>query len=85
MIVGLVASVGLVIVGPNVFSPVEGKAMFVGEPWFPLTPPGIVSIPLGFLAGYIGTLLSRKTANEDNQVEYDEILVRSNTGLDTTR
>ena len=84
MVVGLVASIGLVIAGPNVFSPIEGKAMFVGEPWFPLTTPGIVSIPLGFLAGYIGTLISRKTASEDNQVEYDEILVRSNTGLDTT-
>ncbi|MBP2002001.1 cation/acetate symporter [Paenibacillus shirakamiensis] len=84
MVVGLVTSIGLVIIGPNVFSPIAGKAIFVGEPLFPLTTPGLISIPMGFLAGYVGTLVSRKTAAEDNQVDFDEILVRSNTGLDTT-
>ncbi|GAA0135230.1 sodium/solute symporter [Paenibacillus sp. YSY-4.3] len=84
MVVGLIASVGLVIVSPNVFHPEAGKAIFVGEPWFPLTTPGLVSIPLGFLAGFVGTMLSRKTGNADNQVEYDEILVRSNTGMGNT-
>lgn len=85
MVVGLVSSIGLVIVGPNVFSPEVGKAMFVGNPLFPLTTPGLISIPLGFLAGIVGTLLSKKSGSEDNQVDYDEILVKSNTGLDTTR
>jgi len=85
MVVGLVSSIGLVIVGPNVFSPEVGKAIFVGNPLFPLTTPGLISIPLGFLAGIIGTLLSKKSGSEDNQVEYDEILVKSNTGLDTIR
>ena len=85
MVVGLVSSIGLVIVGPNVFSPEVGKAIFVGEPLFPLTTPGLVSIPLGFLAGFIGTLVSKKTGVEDNQVSYEEILVKSNTGLDTIR
>ncbi|MUG47038.1 cation acetate symporter [Paenibacillus woosongensis] len=84
MVVGLIASVGLVIVSPNVFHPEAGKAMFVGQPWFPLTTPGIVSIPLGFIAGFVGTMLSRKTGKADNQVEYDEILVRSNTGMGNT-
>lgn len=79
MIVGLVSSVGLVLVSPNVFSPVAGQAIIVGEPLFPLTTPGIVSIPLGFLAGYLGTLLSRKPLDEK---KFDEILVKSNTGLD---
>lgn len=84
MVVGLVASVGLVLVSPNVFSPIEGKAILVGEPLYPFSTPGLISIPLGFLAGYIGTLVSKKSYKEDNQVHYDEILVRSNTGLDTT-
>ncbi|WP_195573901.1 cation acetate symporter [Paenibacillus sp. 1001270B_150601_E10] len=84
MVVGLVASVGLVLVSPNVFSPIEGKAILVGEPLYPFSTPGLISIPLGFLAGYIGTLISKKSYKEDNQVHYDEILVRSNTGLDTT-
>lgn len=85
MVVGLVSSIGLVVIGPNVFSPEVGKAMFVGNPIFPLTTPGLVSIPLGFLAGYVGTLLSNKSAAEDGQVSYDEILVKSNTGFDTIR
>lgn len=84
MVVGLIASVGLVIVSPNVFDPEAGKAIFVGQPWFPLTTPGIVSIPLGFIAGFMGTMLSRKTGKADNQVEFDEILVRSNTGMGNT-
>lgn len=84
MVVGLVTSVGLVVVSPNVFSPDAGKAMFVGEALYPLSTPGIVSIPLGFIAGYVGTLVSRKPASRDDQASYDEILVRSNTGIDTS-
>ena len=44
--------------------------------WFPLENPGLVSIPLGFLAGYIGTRLSK----EFNEGKYAEIEVRSLTG-----
>lgn len=85
MVVGLTTSVGLVIIGPNVFSPEVGKAMFVGNPLFPLTTPGLVSIPLGFIAGYLGTIFSKKSASHENEASYDEILVKSNTGLDTIR
>ncbi len=81
MVVGLVTSVGLVLISPNVFSPEAGKAILVGDPLFPLTTPGLVSIPLGFLAGYVGTVLSRK---KEDEAKYDEILVKSNTGLDST-
>lgn len=81
MVVGLITSVGLVLISPNVFSPEAGQAILVGEPLFPLTTPGLVSIPLGFLAGYVGTLLSRK---KEDEAKYDEILVKSNTGLDST-
>ncbi len=85
MVVGLVTSIGLVVIGPNVFNPEVGKAIFVGEPLYPFSTPGIISIPLGFIAGIIGTLVSSKTGVEDNQVSYDEILVKSNTGMDTIR
>ena len=82
MVVGLITSVGLVLISPNVFSPEEGAAILVGNPLFPLTTPGLVSIPLGFLAGYLGTVLSNK---KEEAAKFDEILVKSNTGLDTTK
>ena len=45
--------------------------------WFPLENPGIVSIPLGFLLGWLGTVLSRDT---DSERRYDELEVRALTG-----
>ncbi len=64
-----------------VFSPaVSGgeKAMFpaVDFQWFPLANPGIVSIPVAFLLGYLGTVLSK----ERNEAKYAEMEVRSLTG-----
>ncbi|CAI8837665.1 acetate/glycolate:cation symporter [Brevibacillus sp. IT-7CA2] len=77
MLVGLFSSLILVALSPNVWNPVAGKAILVGEALFPLPNPGIVSIPLGFLAAWIGTLLS--SARDDKK--YDEILVKANTGM----
>lgn len=45
--------------------------------WFPLENPGIVSIPLGFLLGWLGTVLGRDT---DSERRYDELEVRALTG-----
>jgi len=45
--------------------------------WFPLDNPGIVSIPLSFLLGWIGTVTSR----EYNDAKYAEMEVRSLTGV----
>jgi cation/acetate symporter len=45
--------------------------------WFPLNNPGIISIPFGFLCGWLGTLLS----NEKNPEKYAELEVRSLTGV----
>ncbi|MEH7009413.1 sodium/solute symporter [Neobacillus niacini] len=78
MVVGLISAIGLVIISPNVFSPEVGKAIFVGNPLFPYTTPGIVSIPLGFIAGYLGTILSSQKADAK---KYDEVLVKSNLGI----
>jgi len=78
MVIGLISAIGLVIISPNVFSPEAGKAIFVGNPIFPYTNPGIVSIPLGFIAGYLGTIFSRQKADVK---KFDEVLVKSNTGI----
>ncbi|MFI6447429.1 cation acetate symporter [Kitasatospora sp. NPDC050543] len=64
------------------FSPVVSgsrAALFPGVDfhWFPLENPGLVSIPLGFLAGWVGTLTSRTAADPDC---YAELEVRSLTG-----
>ncbi len=76
MLAGLLSSLILVVMSPNVFSPVAGEAIFVGDPLFPLTNPAIISVPLGFLGGYIGTLLSKDT----DAKRYAEVKVRANTG-----
>jgi cation/acetate symporter len=78
MLVGLISSLLLVFLSPNVWSPVENEAIFVGEPLFPLANPGIVSIPIGFIAAIAGTLLSSKKADAK---KYDEIVVTANTGI----
>ena len=44
--------------------------------WFPLSNPGIISIPFGFLCGWIGTVLSK----ERDEDKYAELEVRSLTG-----
>jgi len=48
------------------------------KPLFDLRNPGIISIPLGFIAVFLGSLLYRDRRAEDM---WDELYVRSNTGL----
>lgn len=76
MLFGLLSALILVAISPNVLSPIEGAAIFVGEPLFPLTNPAIISVPLGFLGGYLGTILSK----EADLTKYAEVKVRANTG-----
>ena len=47
-------------------------------PWFVLRNPGLVSIPLGFLAVFIGSLCYRDPRAE---AMWEELYVRSNTGI----
>ncbi|MCW2278798.1 solute symporter family protein [Heliophilum fasciatum] len=70
IIVGLVSSIGLVAVSPNYFPPEQAL--------FPLKNPGIVSIPLGFLAAYVGALLF---PDKEAESKFDELYVRANTGI----
>jgi cation/acetate symporter len=73
---GLIASVVLVFFSPVVSG--SPTAMFPDHDWhwFPLSNPGIISIPLGFLFGWIGTKLS----SEEDTDKYAELEVRSLTG-----
>ncbi|MEJ7774944.1 MAG: cation acetate symporter [Nocardioidaceae bacterium] len=76
---GLVMCVGLVFFSPVVSGPETGTALFPESDWsyFPLSNPGIVSIPFGFLMGYLGTITSRDDVAEKR---YNELAVRSLTG-----
>jgi cation/acetate symporter len=82
MVVGLLASVILIIVSPAVMgidAPTAAtKHLIQAEPLFPLDNPAIVSVPLGFLAAVVGSLLTR--ARPDAEL-YSELNVRANTGL----
>ncbi|MGU3470915.1 cation acetate symporter [Paenibacillus sp. D51F] len=77
MLTGLISALFLVMISPNVWNPVAGKAILVGTPLIDLTNPGIISIPLGFIGAFLGTFLSSKT----NAAKYDEVLVKANTGI----
>jgi cation/acetate symporter len=58
----------------------DAQTSFMGleEPWFPLKNPGIISIPLGFLAVLIGSLLFRDRRAESL---WNEVYVRQNIAL----
>jgi cation/acetate symporter len=81
---GLVSSIALILISPSVMTidppGVTGAArhLIQANPIFPLENPGLVSIPLGFLGAWVGTLVGREPAAE---AKYAELLVRANTGL----
>lgn len=77
MLTGLISALVLVAVSPNVWNPVEGKAIFVGDPLIMLTNPALISVPLGFLGGFIGTLISKET----DDAKYREVEVKAQTGI----
>ncbi|OLF16053.1 solute symporter family protein [Actinophytocola xanthii] len=75
---GLGSCLLLVLVSPVVSG--APTSLFPGLDFqlFPLTNPGLVSIPVSFLAGYLGTVLSGEPADPVKQAEME---VRSLTGL----
>ncbi|MFH9268800.1 cation acetate symporter [Streptomyces sp. NPDC017546] len=75
---GLASSVLLVLFSPVVSS--KPSSMFPGVDfaWFPLENPGLISIPLGFLLGWVGSLLSKEKPDTD---KYAELEVKSLTGV----
>ena len=80
MYVGVGSALLLIFFSPAV-SGLE-TSMVPGADWafFPLQNPGLVSIPLGFLAGIIGTFVGKPDNMDDLQAEME---VRSLTGVGT--
>jgi len=74
---GLLSSVGLVFFSPVVSGSETALVTGADWSWFPLSNPGIVSIPLGFFFGWLGTITSREPAAEER---FTELEVRALTG-----
>ncbi|WP_425386771.1 solute symporter family protein [Corynebacterium ulceribovis] len=77
---GLISALVLITFSPAVSG--EPTAMIPGADfaWFPLTSPGLVSIPIGFLAGIIGTFIGKPDNLPEKAAEME---VRSLTGVGT--
>ncbi|ARX86981.1 MULTISPECIES: solute symporter family protein [Streptomyces] len=74
---GLLPSLVLVVLSPVVSGSPNSLFPGVDFQYFPLENPGLVSIPLGFLAGWFGTVTSSDPADEAKHAETE---VRSLTG-----
>lgn len=75
---GLISCIVLIVISPAVSG---AKSAMLPEQhfnWFPLANPGIVSIPLAFILGIVGTLTSKETSDP---VLAAEMEVRSLTGV----
>ena len=70
--IGLLSSIVLILLSKNGLYTAETAP-------FPLANPGIVSIPLGFLAAYFGTVLTPRDVAAE--AKFNELSVRSQTGL----
>jgi cation/acetate symporter len=89
MLVGLISAVVLVILSPNVLTgpnPEPPATPIIPiDALFPLKSPALISVPLGFLGCYLGTIFGGRGAEREReqglQVSYDEIRVRANTGF----
>ncbi len=73
---GLIVTLTLIIFSPAVSGAKTSMIKSVDFHWFPLANPGLVSIPIAFFLGWIGTV----TSKEYNAAKYSEMEVRSLTG-----
>jgi cation/acetate symporter len=82
--VGLLSSIVLILLSPSIMGidapdvAAAKRHLIQAEAIFPLTNPGILSIPLGFLAAIFGSLLKREPEAE---AKFTELKVRAHTGL----
>jgi cation/acetate symporter len=72
---GVISAIALVVVSPGVWPGPDSEGSPVG---WTLANPGIVSIPLGFIGCWLGTVLS---SERDPERSFHELYVRSETGL----
>ena len=81
MYTGLISSLLLIFLSPAVSG--TPSSMVPGADWaiFPLTSPGLVSIPLAFLAGYLGTVWS-KPDNLDHLAAEMEVCSMTGVGVE---
>ncbi|MEU1020065.1 cation acetate symporter [Streptomyces sp. NPDC005900] len=75
---GLTAAVGLVLFSPVVSGKPTSMFPDANFDFFPLENPGLISIPLGFLLGWLGSVLSKE---EPDKGKYAELEVKSLTGF----
>jgi len=80
---GLGVSVILIIFSPAVSGSATSMIKSANFHWFPLSNPGLVSIPLSFLLGVVGTLVGGRERGAE--AGYAEMEVRSLTGLGAER
>jgi cation/acetate symporter len=73
---GVISSVGLVIISPTVWPGPDSEGGALS--WYTLTQPGLISVPLGFIGCWLGTMLSTEKMAVRS---FDELYVRSETGL----
>jgi cation/acetate symporter len=76
VLVGTLTSIALVIISPTVWPGPDAEGGLFS--WYDLANPGIVSVPLGFIGCWLGTVLTRE---EIALRSFDELYVRSETGL----
>jgi cation/acetate symporter len=79
---GVISALGLIIISPIVWGGPPGAPDTGAFTWWDLNNPGIISIPMGFLGCYLGTVLSKERGNERS---FHELRVRSETGLGAER
>ncbi|CAD2074461.1 cation acetate symporter [Phocicoccus schoeneichii] len=79
IVVGLVTSLVLVILSPNVMNP-AGTGFINAEAIFPLANPAIISVPAGFIGAFVGTFFGKKESDE----KFREVQVKSITGISTS-
>ena len=75
---GLISTIVLIIFSPAVSGAKTAMMPNVDFAWFPLANPGIVSIPLAFILGIVGTLTSSDRGDPELNAEFE---VRSLTGV----
>ncbi|MDO4610533.1 cation acetate symporter [Corynebacterium sp.] len=80
MYTGVIASLVLIVFSPAVSGAETSMIPSADFAWFPLTSPGIVAIPLAFIAGIIGAYAGKPDNLDDLAAEME---VRSLTGVGT--
>ncbi|WP_433663503.1 solute symporter family protein [Nocardia sp. CA-128927] len=75
---GLISTIVLIVFSPAVSGTATSMLPGSDFDWFPLSNPGIVSIPLAFVLGIVGTFLGKA---DENPAKAAEMEVRSLTGV----